>query len=301
MRYNIHSLESFSAKMENVLRSRFDIFASACNAFHNAWYDEVIHDIRVYSRKIQEPLRFLESLAPHSTIAELINECSSIRSRLSAYRDTQVLLQHLINLAADTKSEEQLQMHLQLTAILQQKLDEFNTSSEIATDIGAISGKSKDIEIICLHVRNFQNSNYETYQKLVRKELKKILLKREKNFIRSWKKMKSQKTYHQLHQARIALKKLRYALEFIHELGVMNVSKQIKQYAVLQKNMGLYCDYYLLDGFLNDYLQNNSHPANNQQMHEYIMQISGQCQQHSNQFMKKIFRFNIEDNFVFAK
>ncbi len=288
---------SFSEKFETLFNSKFEIFAHAFHAYHNAPYDEVIHDIRVYSRKLSEPAIILTYLKPETEISSLSDRNREIRSALSGYRDLEVTRAYLVN---ETMScdEEELKYHFRILNHLEERLEAIKSGVDEAVRSFNVDEAQREVNNFCRILKDFQLQDEENFVKLARKSIRRLILKREKSVAKCLDKSLKSRHHEDLHQLRIEIKKARYNLEFLHELGLADLSKQIKRYTKIQQLLGMYCDMFLLINFLGDVTDIQSEYSDSQYFIDYCCKLSRRFGRNRDKLMKKALRFNYDELYL---
>lgn len=288
---------AFSENFETLLKSKFEVFSHAVHAYLNSPYEEVIHDIRVYSRKLNEPTNILTYLKPEAEISSFSDRNREIRFALSGYRDLEVTRAYLVN---ETMScdEEELKYHFRILNHIEEQFGAMKSHVDQAVGSFRIDDAHRDVDNFCRIVRDFQSQTAENFVKLTRNSIRRLITKREKSVAKCLDKSVNSRHHEDLHKLRIEVKKARYILEFLHELGLADFSKQIKRYTKIQQLLGTYCDMLLLINFLSDVACLQSEYSDSHYFIDYCRKLSRRFGRNRDKLMKKALRFNYDELYL---
>jgi CHAD domain-containing protein len=297
MKIPLEKFASFSENFETLFKSKFDVFAQAFHSYQHAPYDEVIHDIRVYSRRLVEPANILGSLSPDADISSFISRNKKIRSALSGYRDLEVTRAYLVN-ETMSSDEEELKYHFRILNQIEDMLDAKKTDIDMTISSFNIDEASRDVHDLCQMMKDIQMNSSDQFVKSTRSSIRKMIRKREKSVERYLDKSKKSKCPDDLHQLRIEIKKARYVLEFIHELDLADLAKHIKRYTKIQQLLGTYCDMLLLVKYMKDIAGIQSEFSDHKYFTDYCRKLSCRFNRKRNKLMKKALGFNYDKLYI---
>jgi len=191
--------------------------------------EKSIHDLRVNTRRLIATLELARSLSRRDDVAKLQRRCKKILKSMGPLRDAQVLLENLtplrgMTLISDFKKSMERRERKQIDNIR----DELKRSRK--------QDLSKRLEDVRYELTRVHESLGPAK---VRHSIERVLNLRRNEFQRSVRKFqRSPVNEDLLHEMRIALKKLRYALEAAQPLFGRSVQERLKQMHAYQQMMG---------------------------------------------------------------
>jgi CHAD domain-containing protein len=281
-----------------VLKSKFESFCLAVNSYFHNHHEEAIHDLRVGSRRIAEALSILYYLRNNGEISELIDEFNDIRKNLSDVRDTEVIIFLLQNVKFSPSND----VVCEHAGLLNYYSDELGTKKMAADE----TVRKIDIS----HLQEFFSELISTDFSTVKIEddedrtksiflnaVKKIIQRKEKTVSKKYRNvMKSQKAK-DIHAFRIAVKKVRYMLEFVNEFGMIKAGKQVRKYEKIQQVLGNYCDLDMLEKSLKKI--RNIQPGRSGK--KFYTKLINTCKDHKSKHLKKILRLKPVTGYTIQK
>jgi len=283
---------------EVILKEKFIAFVRAYEAYFQSPYDEVIHDIRVSSRRLCEPLSVLEKIMELPDLKKFIRSLKSIRKCLSSYRDLEVMYSHIRDNFRCKNDYEQHSYSLVLShfeSLLEKEKMQMNEKL----------GKF-DIEKAKVRLQTFSeyliSSNGDADPKSssqLSKALKSSIKNREKRVKKFSLNLSEQSGPVAFHHLRIAVKRIRYILEFCHDSGIADLKKQVTYYAARQQQLGLLCDLDVLEntlislGFSDIWPNDGDNPAG------YLLKHVKSLKKQRKALMKKAAKKQYADVFIF--
>jgi len=300
MKACIVALMNFCLNFSDLLKSKSDIFFKSYHSYFNLPYDEAVHDIRVYSRKLYVPLLFLEKLLKEKESHPYISLFREVRRKFSEYRDHEVMLFRLTGMA-ETVNEEHRIFHQKLLELTAEYLEKQKHLIDESLRNVIFPEPDHTVNVLCLKLRNFQHNHPDDYIKKILKTLKMMILKHERSVGKYHRSLKNGNIQENIHRLRIAIKKLRYLLEFCSELGVFDASKQVKKYSKLQKLLGTYCDDLMIRNHLKSTAKQFRNDHNDGGFSGYCNNLSQQFGTDALKLQRKVPGISIAEYFIFAE
>lgn len=237
--------------LNSIVKFKFDVFCQAVNDCIHGRDEEAIHDIRVGCRRMTEVLGVLGIFNITEGISDLKEVFDGIRKNLSDIRDTEVMIALL--------QSEKLRVHNQQEpeqSFLAEYFSEELRNKKILADETV---RKIDIPFLQELIVRFAESNYSSDKSKDGKKVtdrsyfsavKKTIQRKEKTVREKFRNVKQRQKPKDIHAFRIAVKKARYILEFVNEIGILKAGKKVKRYEKIQQVLGEYCDLMMLESNL---------------------------------------------------
>ena len=192
--------------------------------------EKSIHDLRVNTRRLIATLELARSLSHRSDITKLQRRCKKILKSMGPLRDTQVLLENLgrlrgMTLISDFKKTLERRENREIDSI----------HSELKRS------RKHDLSKRLEDVRSELTRVHESLgPRKIHQSIERALNSRRNEFLRAARKFQRAQPSNEdlLHEMRIALKKLRYALEAAQTQFGHSVHERLKQMQEFQQLMG---------------------------------------------------------------
>jgi CHAD domain-containing protein len=192
--------------------------------------EKSIHDLRVNTRRLIATLELARSLSHRSDISKLQRRCKKILKSMGPLRDTQVLLENLgplrgMTLISDFKKTLKRRERREIDSIR----SELKRSRK-----HELSKRLDDVRSELTRVHESLGASK------IHRSIERALNSRRNEFLRAVRTFQRSQPSDEnlLHEMRIALKKLRYALEAAQTLLGHSVREQLKRMQEFQQLMG---------------------------------------------------------------
>ena len=192
--------------------------------------EKSIHDLRVNTRRLIAALELARSLSHRNDIAKLQRRCKKILKSMGPLRDTQVLLKNLGPLRGMTLISD---FNNTLKRRERRKIDSIRSELK--------RSRKHELSRRLAGVRSELTRVHETLgASKIHQSIERALNSRRNEFLRAVRKFQRSQPSDEnlLHEMRIALKKLRYALESAQTLFGHSVQERLKQMQEFQQLMG---------------------------------------------------------------
>jgi CHAD domain-containing protein len=285
-------------QFQMILKEKLIAFTRAYDAYFESPYDEVIHDIRVSSRRLCEPLSVLEKFVDIPDLKKLIRSLKQIRKCLSSYRDLEVMYLHIRENFRCKNGDEQHSYSLVSTHFesllekekrqIEEKLRKF--------DIEKVKVRLDSIFEYLIRQKSDADSKMPSH---LTKALKSSIKNREKQVKKYSLNLNEQSGPVAFHHLRIAVKRIRYILEFCHDTGIADFKKQVAYYAARQQQLGYLCDLDVLENTLISFGFSDIWPNNENNPAGYLLKHVKSMKKHRKTMMKKAAKKQYSDVFIF--
>jgi CHAD domain-containing protein len=292
------SLMVSAEQYEVILKENFFAFAKAYEAYFQSPYDEVIHDIRVISRRLCEPLSVLDRILDLPDLQKFTRSLKRIRKRLSSYRDFEVMYSHIRDSFRCKNDYEQHSYRLVLR----------HFESLLEKEKKQIEEKLRKFDIEKAKVRLHAICEYLIIQKSdadskspspFTKALKSSIKNREKQVKKYSLNLNEQSGPVAFHHLRIAVKQIRYILEFCHDAGIADFKKQVTYYTARQQQLGQLCDLDVLENTLIPFGFSDIWPNDENNPAGYLLKHVKNLKKQRKALMKKAAKKQYSDVFIF--
>ena len=205
-------------------------FSGTWKRAHAKASEKSIHDLRVNTRRLIATLELARSLSHRRDIEKLQRRCKKILKSMGPLRDTQVLLENLSTLRGMTLISD---FKKTLERRERKEIDDIRSELKRSRKQD-LSKRLDDVRLELARVHESLGANK------VRHSIERALNLRRNEFLRAARKFHRSEPSNEdlLHEMRIALKKLRYALEAAQPLFGHSVQERLKQMHEFQQLMG---------------------------------------------------------------
>ncbi len=212
-------------------------FFDLLNRLHGDDDVELIHDIRVFSRRLGEGLGVMRPVLPTDPVAALRAWLSETRNLLAPARDADVMLKVLRDLMGGKRKLAALPAGAALVEALRLRRRHHLTDARVQLDPARAQARHESL----LGMLTGATSNAVSDEALERDlsyRLRRRVRRRRRDFYEAAGLAAKSHKAAQLHAARIAGKKIRYALELADESKVLDAAREIKWLRRVQDSLG---------------------------------------------------------------
>ena len=199
--------------------------------------DELVHDIRVFSRRLGEGLRALRPFVEADRVTPLIAWLGDVRRSLAPVRDADVMGQLLTDLFGDPERLAAVPAASGFVGALvgQRK----RALTEARGRLGGDLPVERHDELMVLVAEGVGRAGcVPTLQKNLARRLRQRAKRRRAAFLRLARRAAKSLRPRRLHAARIAGKRIRYALELADEAKVLDAADEVKVLRRVQDALG---------------------------------------------------------------
>ena len=205
---------------------------------------EIIHDVRVGSRRLQQTLRMLFPKPRSNAQRRVLTELREIRKRLGDWRNLDVCLENI------SKKLNTDRPHMaDWTNVYQSLKDDRGVAIHHARR------KLKHFSVGYLGTDTFQLIKASHQQPEALNALDKNVARYRAEWLASLDAAKTQMTVKTLHSCRVAGKKWRYAAELSHQLGAGASAELVAALKALQDDFGAWHDQEMLTSLLKNFVK----------------------------------------------
>lgn len=198
---------------------------------------ELIHDIRVFSRRLSEGLAVMRPAITSPSVDVIGEWLSSTRSALGPVRDADVMRQLLGEMADRKRGLSRFPAVVTFAEELgRQRTPRLIRARETLSQ-AVVEDRGAQVERLLARSVNRAVSPAALEGDLSRR-LRRRVRRRRKAFLQLARQAAGSGRGKDLHAARIAGKKIRYALELADESGVLDATAEIKQFRLIQDTLG---------------------------------------------------------------
>ena len=192
--------------------------------------EDFVHDLRVSTRRLAEVTRLLENVMNPKVAEAVVDSLRRTRQAAGELRDLDVLAEHLRKWRMPTRLKRLRQTILgELPARRELLVAHVKTEAKTATFTGCL--------VLLASVIDEQAGNEKTAA-LLAEALTKRIRRRRRQLRGAFAQAAQQQTSEAFHQARIGVKKLRYALELAVESGMAGHAKELRFLKNMQAELG---------------------------------------------------------------
>ncbi len=209
--------------------------------------EELVHDIRVASRRLNEGLAVIKPMLEPEELNPQTSWLKEVRGALGPVRDADVMGRTLVGVLGKKGDDE-----VELPPAAQGFLDSLQTRRKEALaearrqfTVARVLVRRDDLaRLLCLLVETVRSItkdegifNHEVQSELEQRLLRRVRRNR-KTFRKQTKKASKSRKVPHLHEARIAGKKTRYALELAHDAEILEAKRELKWMRRVQNRLG---------------------------------------------------------------
>jgi len=225
---------------------------------------ELIHDVRVASRRLAEGLGAVRPALEAERLAGLRAWLRETRTLLAPARDADVMTQTLTKLVDGNGKFSAVPCGVAFIEMLRERRQSVlpDARAQLAST-GVLERRQELMDLLgngscCAGDSADTSESGEAdaqVEKKLGRRLRRRVRRRRRTFLRLARRGAKSGRAARLHAARIACKKIRYALELAHEAKVLDASRELKALRRLQEGLGSLNDLTVLRGQLRAFAQ----------------------------------------------
>lgn len=243
-----------SDSLTRCVRERTELFFHLVDRFQLDEDPELIHDVRVASRRLSEGLGGLGSVIGKGHVDPIRDWLREARKLLGPVRDPDVMQAVLEGLLGGPEKVGKIPAAEAFLEALQRRRSFRLADARLQLSPETIAARREQLDDV-LEGAADRFDSAEGLEFRLREEILSRAAKRRKRFRRKAKKAAKTEKTDDLHAARIAGKKIRYTLELADEAGILDAKRELKSYKRVQDGLGDLNDLTVLRGRLTDFAE----------------------------------------------
>jgi CHAD domain-containing protein len=206
---------------------------------------ELVHDVRVTSRRLSQAIGPLRAVVPRTAVEGLKKWLREVRESLAPVRDADVLARVAVNLAESEGCKEAVRIAGTVADLLRQKRDV--CLPETRQQLSGPQTLEHCRTLAGLIDESIRRTNDpDAFEGEMARRIGRRVRRRRGLFLELAERAAESRRPKRLHAARIAAKKLRYALELANDSGVLEAAAEIRTLCSIQDALGDLNDLFVL-------------------------------------------------------
>jgi CHAD domain-containing protein len=199
---------------------------------------EAVHQYRVKFRQLRSLIAFFKPRLDKELADEINRRLKEMASIFSYVRELDVLYQRWLTVSDDQQPQDHDFGIALMRAKQQARIEAYSRfrPTQTKSDLNWIKQKSEDLFSNDKKLTEYIDKRMNQWLKSIRKDIKKLDIK----------------DYPAMHELRIQIKRLRYALTLLTDLADESMSEKIKPSKLWAEQLGIICDYQRNKEILNE-------------------------------------------------